>query len=368
MLHRECQALEDLIKSMNQEQYHLLQLGREYLTQASSLKEQLRLDGFRLLPEHSLRVLTEPTSRNQTRHEDLTRQPDFVQRQIESAKEAERLRAAILKGHFGPPLDPELYFNKEENLGTEFRRLTAVQRDLDYVGHVASDHLERSKRVETRLKSLKSALGAAFSHSSQVYREVSTYLDVTPLLLIRYSNKIVALETLVAASRPIPTWKRVSNNVKPILSWGVTILTWILKFLGEIGKIIGLFIPPFLKNQFGWEMLSGSWPRFVFWIHVGTILLLRWKFATRWSFETGVMAWVWPGVLVYVIWGIYIFSGWYTYQVRYYVLNDWWEREGSSKSLSWAHFVGRYWYALLLLFGLVVMTCGLIYWLFYSHL
>lgn len=188
------------------------------------------------------------------------------------------------------------------------------------------------------------------------------------LLAANIPNEIIAMETLVAASRPVPTWKRISNNVKPILSWGVTILTWFLKFLGELGKVLGLFIPPSLKNLFGWEMLSGSWPRFVFAGHTLAMLLLRWKFGQRWSFETGLMSWIWPIVLVYVFWAIYHIAGWYTNQLRFYVLNDWWEREGNSRSLSWAEFVQRHWNGLLLVFGLVVMTGGLVYWLLYSHL
>jgi hypothetical protein len=161
---------------MNQEQYQLLQLGRDYLKQANQLRQELRLEGFHLLTDHDIRILTEPTTRSQARHEELARQPDFVEKRVQLEREAEQLRASIINGLFAPPLAPELYFNGEENLDTEFRKLNGVERDLDYVARVAKDHFTRSKSIEDALKSLKIKLGAAFAHSSQVYREVCNCL------------------------------------------------------------------------------------------------------------------------------------------------------------------------------------------------
>jgi hypothetical protein len=175
-LRSECHDLEDLIKSMNQEQYQLLQLGRDYLQQANQLKQELHLDGFHLLTDHDVRILAEPTTRSQVRYEELARQPDFVEKQVQSERESKRLHASILNGLFAPPLVPELYFDSEENLDAEFRKLNAVGRDLDYVARVAADHVDRSKRIENGLKTLKTKLGGAFAHSSQVYREVCNHL------------------------------------------------------------------------------------------------------------------------------------------------------------------------------------------------
>lgn len=151
-----------------------------------------------------------------------------------------------------------------------------------------------------------------------------------------------------------------------MLSWGVTILTWILKFLGEVGRVVGFFLPPSLKNLFGWEMLSGQWPTFVYLVHIISLLVLRRLSGLYWSFETGLMAWVWPIVLLCVSHPVYTICAWYNRELRYYVLNDWWE---SSRSPSLNDFMRRHWYALLLLLLGVGVACGLAYyWLFQLYL
>jgi hypothetical protein len=157
----------------------------------------------------------------------------------------------------------------------------------------------------------------------------------------------------VAASRPVPTWKRISNRVKPILSWGVTALTLILKFLGEIGRIVGFMLPAFLKNLFGWEMLSGAWPRFVFVLHFILLLIVRRLFGWYWSFEEGIMGIIWVFSLCYLFYVVYRIAGWFTREVRYYILVDWWET--SQRSMTWRDWFARRWYAILLIVGGVLV-------------
>ena len=173
---------------MNQEQYQLLQLGREYLKEMAELKRCYHLDEFNLLAENDFRVLTEPTSRSQDRHEELSSQPGFMDNRIAGENEARRIRQEILDGLFAPPLVPGVYFDNQERLDDEFKKLADVGRDLDYVAQVATDHITRSKHVEVALKSLKTALGAAFAHSSQVYREVCCQLGGFTFLLISYRS------------------------------------------------------------------------------------------------------------------------------------------------------------------------------------
>ncbi|KIM33880.1 hypothetical protein M408DRAFT_86652 [Serendipita vermifera MAFF 305830] len=329
---QECMTFDKLIKDIDQEQHQLLQLGREYLREVSELKRRFHLDNFALPTEHDFRILTESNIVGDPASEEM---------------EARELRKAISEGVFAPPLSSDLFFDDKENLDGEFTKIAAVEKDLDFVARIATDHVARSKRIEAALKSLKTALGEAFSHSSQVYRE------------------IISLETLVAASRPVPTWKRISNSVKPMLSWGVTILTWFLKFLGEIGRIVGFFLPPFLKNLFGWEMLSGQWPTFVFVLHLLALLALRRLFGLYWSFETGLMAWIWPIVLLCVSHPIYSICAWYNREVRYYVLNGWWE---GTRSPSLTEFMRRHWWALILLLWIPSLICGMTYWLLRVYL
>jgi hypothetical protein len=146
--------------------------------------------------------------------------------------------------------------------------------------------------------------------------------------------------------------------VKPILSWGVTALTLILKFLGEIGRIVGFMLPSFLKNLFGWEMLSGAWPRFVFVLHFILLLIVRRLFGWYWPFEKGIMGIIWAVPLGYLFYAVYWIAGWYTREVRYYILVDWWETsQKSTTSMTWRDWFPRRWYAILLIVAGVLPWC-----------
>ena len=156
-----------------------------------------------------------------------------------------------------------------------------------------------------------------------------------------------------------------SDSVKPMLSWGVTILTWVLKFLGEVGRVVGFFLPSSLKNRFGWEMLSGRWNVFVYCLHFFSLLCIRWILGLYWSFEVGWVIFVWAAVLGYVLHPFYLACAWYNRELRYYVLNDWWE---SSRSPSLTEFMRRHWYAIMLLLFPFTTSCGLTYWLIRPYL
>jgi hypothetical protein len=127
----------------------------------------------------------------------------------------------------------------------------------------------------------------------------------------------------------------------------VTALTLILKLLGEIGRIVGFMLPSFLKNLFGWEMLSGAWPRFVFILHFLLLLIVRRIFGWYWSFEEGVMRIIWTVPLGYLFYAVYGIAGWYTREIRYQMVD--WNR--STAITSWRDWFSQRWYALLLLFG-----------------
>jgi hypothetical protein len=163
------------VKSINQEQYQLLQLGREYLHQINRLKEVYNLEDLELLTDDELRILTEPTTRNQIRRNVLMRDPRYIQQLRRNEREAIRIHQEIKDGKFALPLSHERYGPLSDDLEHYNKRLTTVDKDLDYVVRVATDHSERTRRLEGTLKSLRDSLGAAFTHSSQVYREVRSY-------------------------------------------------------------------------------------------------------------------------------------------------------------------------------------------------
>jgi hypothetical protein len=164
--------LDELIKEMNQGQYQLLLIGREYVKQATRLKEVFGLEDFNLPTEEQLRILAEPTSRSHTRYEGIARDPDFIPRLRRSEQEARRLHDSILNSHFAPPISPELYVKAEDNLEVDKKKLEIIGWDLDYVKRVATDHFAKDSEFNASLASLRSALGQAFAHTSQVYREV----------------------------------------------------------------------------------------------------------------------------------------------------------------------------------------------------
>ncbi|CCA74565.1 hypothetical protein PIIN_08517 [Serendipita indica DSM 11827] len=334
----ECDQLEDLIKKMNQEQYQLLQTGREYLRQSARIKEMFGLKDFRLLMEEDMRTLANPTTRSQTRLEAEAREEDFVPSMLRSEREAERLYEQIIHGAFAPPPGLRAYFPNDDDLRSDFKRLETIGWDLDYVSRVAMKNRDKSIQFEGALASLRASLGRAVSHSSQVYRE------------------ILALETLVAASRPVPTWKRISNRVKPLLSWAIAALTWVLWFLGELGFVIGLLLPRFLKDLFGWEMLQGSWPGFVFLLHLPFLQYLRRTIGLSWSFEEDAWnrGWLWGALLqillIYITYRLYVMIKWYTQELRHHVLTDWFEVRSQPVD-SWRQWLERRAYGFLLLCG-----------------
>jgi hypothetical protein len=168
-----CHELDELVKEMNQGQYQLLQIGREYVKQANRLKELFGLEDFYIPTEEELRFLADPTSRSQVRHEDSTHDPGFISRLKRSEEEARRLHDAILDSKFAPPVIPDLYSMTEDNLEADNRKLDVIGWDLDYVRRVAVDHFEKSSQFNSSLASLRGSLGQAFAHTSQVYREVS---------------------------------------------------------------------------------------------------------------------------------------------------------------------------------------------------
>jgi hypothetical protein len=170
---RLCHELDELVKEMNQAQYQLLQLGREYVKQANRLKELFGLENFYIPTEEELRFLADPTLRSQVRHEEATRDPGFIARLKHSEEEARRLHDAILNSKFAPPVIPDLYSMIEDNHDADNRKLDVIGWDLDYVKRVAVDHFEKSSQFNTSLASLRGSLGRAFAHTSQVYREVS---------------------------------------------------------------------------------------------------------------------------------------------------------------------------------------------------
>ncbi|KAG8858805.1 hypothetical protein FRB91_009306 [Serendipita sp. 411] len=335
----ELQELDELIKTMNQEQYQLLLIGREYIRQVTRLKEMFGLQDFDLLSEAELRSLTDPTSRSQARSDAAAREVDFIPKLMRAAKEASRLCDKILEGKYSPPVRFDAYFPIDDDLKLDLRRLDAVGRDLDYVASVATRHVEKGIQFEDSLQSLRTALREAFAHSSLVYRE------------------LIKLEMIVASSRPIPTWKRISNRVKPMLSWGITILTWVLWFLGELGRVVDFLIPPYLKNLFGWEMLSGTWPGFIFMLHLPLFSYVLGMFGISWSFEKEGWNWIGKWIIKVAIWyllyRIFLLLRWYAQEVRYHVLTDWLESDDRTSSLASSprDWLERRWYGLLLLSG-----------------
>jgi hypothetical protein len=161
---------------------------------------------------------------------------------------------------------------------------------------------------------------------------------------------------MVATSRLVPTWKKISGRVKPLLSLGVKLLTWILKLIGAIGRPVLAILPPSLKNLFGWQMLSGSWPRFIFAFHLVLIFIIRrmtgWWY---WSFEGRLTRWGCNIILAYALYWGYWAVGWYTNMYRHYVLTDWWDRRDNQKTwLGWLHRLG---------YGAVLIIGGLLPWL-----
>lgn len=161
---------------------------------------------------------------------------------------------------------------------------------------------------------------------------------------------------MVATSRPVPTWKKISDRVKPLLSLGVKLLTWTLKLLGEIGRPFLAIMPPILKNLFRWEMLSGSWPRFVFAFHLLLFSLVRWMTGWwYWSFEGHMLKLACSILLGYAFYWGYLVIGWYTNMYRHYILTDWWVRKDNQKTwLGWLQQFG---------FGTVLIIGGLLPWL-----
>jgi hypothetical protein len=163
---------------MNQGQYQLLQIGREYTRQANRLKELFRLEDFYIPTEEELRFLADSTSRSQVRHEDPIHDPGFISRLKRSEEEARRLHDDILNSKFAAPVILDLYSMTEENLEADNRKLDVIGWDLDYARRVAVDHFEKSSQFNTSLASLRGSLGQAFAHTSQVYREVSHKLNL----------------------------------------------------------------------------------------------------------------------------------------------------------------------------------------------
>lgn len=168
----ELRELDELIKNMNQGQYQLLQVGREYLREATRLKQVFSLEEFQLPTEEDLRILAEPTSRSHARYEGMSRDPEFVQRQNLSEQQAKCLHDDIFGSQFAPPAIPELYSATEDNLEADYRKLEVIGRDLDYVKRVAEIHAEKGAQFNVALASLRTELGKAFAHTSQVYRDV----------------------------------------------------------------------------------------------------------------------------------------------------------------------------------------------------
>ena len=173
---RECNQLEDLIKQANQEQYQLLQTGREYLRHSMHLKEMFRLKDLRLLTDEDMRTLANPTTRSQSRLESVAREEEFILDMLRSEREAELLGEQILLGAFAPPPGLRAYFPDDDDLRSDFKRLETVGWDLDYVARVAAKNKDKSLQFESALASLRASLGKAVAHSSQVYREVCTRL------------------------------------------------------------------------------------------------------------------------------------------------------------------------------------------------
>ena len=160
----------------------------------------------------------------------------------------------------------------------------------------------------------------------------------------------------MAASRPVPTWKRISNRVKPLLSWAIAALAWFLWFLGELGFVIDLLLPRYLKGLFGWEMLQGSWPGFVFLLHVPFLQYLRGALGLSWSFEDDAWdrGWWWGALLqiplIYLTYRLYVLIKWYTQELRHHVLTDWFEGRNPQVEM-WREWFERRGYGFLLLSG-----------------
>ncbi|KAG8799615.1 hypothetical protein FRC17_007085, partial [Serendipita sp. 399] len=149
----ELHELDELVKAMNQEQYQLLLLGREYIRQVTRLKEMFGLHDFDLLSEAEIRSLTDPTSRSQARADAAAREVDFIHKLQRAAKEASRLYDRILQGKYSPPVRIDAYFPVDDDLKLDLRRLDAVGRDLDYVASVATRHVEKGMEFERSLQS-----------------------------------------------------------------------------------------------------------------------------------------------------------------------------------------------------------------------
>jgi hypothetical protein len=136
-----------------------------------------------------------------------------------------------------------------------------------------------------------------------------------------------------------------------MLSWGVTILTWILKLLGEVGFILSFFIPPFIRNLFHWEMLSGKWPVFIYTTHLITLLLLQWRFGWVWFPSFGGEWSILQSVLIQVTMDtlVYMAAQWYIGVVREHILFGWLESTNEpGTAVEWFE---RHGYGLLIALG-----------------
>jgi type I site-specific restriction-modification system R (restriction) subunit len=174
-LSRECQQLDDLIRTLNQEQYRLLQTGRKFAEHANRLSETFHWEHTHLLEDQALRTLTEPGSRSRAREEAESRSGDFVDRREIARRQAEHLHRAIKSEQFSLPISPNKYRTEEGNFRIENEKLKTVERDLDYFAQVAYSHIEKSARFEHSLISLRRSLSEAFTQTSQVSREVSVF-------------------------------------------------------------------------------------------------------------------------------------------------------------------------------------------------
>lgn len=162
-----------MIRTINQEQYQLLQTGRRFGEHSNRLAEAFHWEHNNLLEDQTLRALTEPGSRSRARDEAESRSRDFIERQEIARRQAEHLHRAIMSGQFSLPISPNRYRTAEGNFRTDNEKLKTVERDLDYFAQVALSHIEKSARFESSLNSLRRSLGEAFMQTSHVSRDVS---------------------------------------------------------------------------------------------------------------------------------------------------------------------------------------------------